>query len=87
VWASAVGVVTRLWAGWPGFDAWQDRIFSLRQHLDQFWCHCRLPSIDTGVLSLHLKCLGCVGNHLPPYNAEVKKMWSYSSTPTNVCIA
>jgi hypothetical protein len=34
------------------------------------------------VLSLEVKRPGCEAGHSPPSSAEVKKEWSYTSTPT-----
>jgi len=28
--------------------------------------------------------LGTEADHLPPYDSEVKKEWSYTSTPTHI---
>jgi hypothetical protein len=33
-----------------------------------------------GALSLGIKRSGCEADHLPPYSAEVKNVWSYTST-------
>jgi hypothetical protein len=35
-----------------------------------------------GALSLGVKRTGCEADHSPPYSAEVKNAWSYTSTPT-----
>jgi len=37
--------------------------------------------IGTRALFLWVKWPGCVADHSPPSSAEVKKAWSYNSTP------
>jgi len=41
------------------------------------------PPIEkvTGVLSLGVKRPGCEADHSPPFRAEVKNAWNYTSTP------
>jgi hypothetical protein len=41
------------------------------------------PPIEgvSGALSLRVKQLGHEADHLPPSSAEVKNVWSYTSTP------
>jgi hypothetical protein len=41
--------------------------------------------MDTGVLSLGIKRPGCEANHSPPSSAEVKNVWSYTSTLHTSC--
>jgi len=38
-----------------------------------------------GALSLGVKRLGCEADHSPPPSAEVKNVWSYTSSPP-VCL-
>jgi hypothetical protein len=68
-----------------------DRRFESRQGLGifLFTTACR-PALEPtkrpnqrvpGAFSLGLKRLGCEADHSPPFGAEVKNVWSYTSTP------
>jgi hypothetical protein len=43
--------------------------------------------VDARVLSLGVKWFGYEANHSPPFNAEAKNAWSYSSTFPYICMA
>jgi hypothetical protein len=53
-------------------------------HLPYHWSHSQWVP---GVLSPVVKRLEFVADHSPPYNAEVKNSWSYTSTPQYVFMA
>jgi hypothetical protein len=44
-------------------------------------------SMGTGALSLGVKRLGCEADRSPPFSAEDKNTWGYTSTPTYVFMA
>jgi hypothetical protein len=78
---SAVSIMTELWAGWLGFDFWQGQGFFLlttafRQALE--------PTHPPIKWLLRVKWPGCETNYSSPSSAEVKNMWSYTSTPPYV---
>jgi hypothetical protein len=75
--------VTRLQAGRQRFDSRQGRIFLFAttslgptQPLTQW-----VPVLSSGV-----QRLGREAKHSPPSSAEVKNAWSYTSTPSYVCV-
>jgi hypothetical protein len=51
-----------------------------------FFTHPASYPMVTGALFSGVKQLGCEANHSPPSSANVKNLWSYTSTPPYVCI-
>jgi hypothetical protein len=43
--------------------------------------HLASYSMGNGTISLGVKRQGREADHSPPINAEVKRMWTYTSTP------
>jgi len=81
--------VTRIRAGWPGFDYRQEQrrdfVFLLSLcHLIQtgFWPHSASYPMGTGN-----KAARAWSRETPPYNAEFKNAWSYTTTPQYVFMA
>jgi hypothetical protein len=56
------------------------RIFSFPRRRDRLWGRLNLQCVP-GALSPGVKLQGREADHSPPASAEVKKMWSYTSTP------
>jgi hypothetical protein len=81
-WGRSVRIVTR-------FRARQRRIRSSFSSWDRPDQRPILFSIQwvPGVLSTEVRCLGRNANHRSPSSAEVKDMWSYTSTPPYVFMA
>jgi hypothetical protein len=80
---SSVSTVTKLRAGWPGFDSWQGQIIFLfatasRPALGPIQ---PLVQLILGALFRWIKRLGSRADHSPLSLAQVKNNWSYTSTP------
>jgi hypothetical protein len=81
---SSVNTVTRLWAGQLGFKSQQGQEISCRPDLGSTQPPIRWVS---GALSLGVKRPRREADHSPPSNAEVKNMWSYTSSPLYIFMA
>jgi hypothetical protein len=86
---SSVGVVL----GWTiralGFDSRRELGIILFTTASRTTLEPTQPHIQwlTGALSLGIKQLGREADHSPLSSAEVKNVWSYTSTPQNVFMA
>jgi hypothetical protein len=80
---SSVGIATRLRAGRPGFDSQQDLEIFLFPTVSRTALGPTQPPVPwvPGALSLGVKRPGREANHSPPSSAEVKNVWTYTSTP------
>jgi hypothetical protein len=65
-------------------NSWQWH--SYPQHPHWLWVPAS-SRVGTGVLSLGIKWLGCDTDHSSPSNAEVKNVWSYTSTSLYISVA
>jgi hypothetical protein len=77
-----LGIGTRLWAAWPGVCIPAGaRDFSLLQNAENgCGAHPSFYSMGTGFFP-GLKRPGSEVDQSPPYSAEVKNEWSYTSSP------
>jgi hypothetical protein len=68
------GALSRLLAGRPGLDSWQDKVIFLLPQIIQTGCgaHPAFCSVGTGVISPTVKRLERDVDHSPPSSAEVK---------------
>jgi len=75
---SSVSIVSRLLAGWPGFDPLQGLgSFPLSALPDWLW---GLPNLlSNGYQGLFSQGLGCEVDLSPPSGAEVRTVWNYTS--------
>jgi hypothetical protein len=71
-WNIAVSIVTRLRAGRPGFEPWQDRKLLHHNVQSGAVAHAALYPICTGFPYLRVRRPESEYNHLTPTNAEVK---------------
>jgi hypothetical protein len=83
---SSVNIVTRLWAGRPEFNFRQEMglfLFTIASQpaVGSTQKPIRGRRCTAGALSPGVKRLEREADHSPPSSAEVKKAWSYTSTP------
>jgi hypothetical protein len=80
---TSINIVTRLWDGWPGFNSWQVVGLFLLTTVSRLALEPTQPPIqcELGVPSLGVKQLGHEADHSPPFSANVKNVWYYTSTP------
>jgi hypothetical protein len=78
---SSVGIVTKLWARWPGFDSQETQS---RPALGP--TQPRIQRVPVA-LSPRLKWPEREADHSPPSSADIKNAWSYTSTPPHVFTA
>jgi hypothetical protein len=78
------GTATRLRAGRPGFDSRQGLGILLIATASRPALRLTQPHIQgvPGIISLGVKRPVREADHSPPYSAEVKNEWSYTSTPS-----
>jgi hypothetical protein len=86
---SSVSIVTRLRAGQPGFDSWQEQGCFLLATASRPALGTTQPPIQwiQRALSLGVNQSGREADHLPPSSAEVKNPRSYTSNPPYVFMA
>jgi len=73
----SVNVVTRLWAGWLGFDSWLGVGFFLFATMSRLALRAHPASYPVGI---RVKRPECESDHLPPSSAEVRNEWIRAST-------
>jgi hypothetical protein len=89
LWGSSVIIVTRLWAGWPGFNSWQGQgyfLFATGSRLALGLTQLPIQWV-LGSLSLGVKQQGCEADHSHLCSAKVKSVWNYTSTPPHIFMA
>jgi hypothetical protein len=81
---SSISILTRLWAGRPGFDSWQgnDGIFLFNTASRRVLGRIQSPiQLVSGTLTQGLKRLEREADNLPPSRTDVNNASSYTSIP------